>query len=227
MSASTAAARSADRTTRGPAPRRRPAAPRRVSGPARRPRTVAPAPSTRARLLRGLLALPDHHLLDRLIRGRYWIAVLGVGLLGIVAMQVAMLSMDARIGQSLERTAALERQNGVLSAEVSRLSSGERIQARAARMGMVSAPSTELRFLTAGRDGDASRAVATLRSPAPPVAPEPDPVVAETTAPAPTATTTTPTTGQPGTTQAPATGDPAAGAPASGQTATTPPTQQR
>ena len=35
--------------------------------------------------------LPDHRLLDRLVRGRAWIPVLGVLLAGIVATQVEVL----------------------------------------------------------------------------------------------------------------------------------------
>src|SRR5205085_660663 len=105
-----------------PAPR----APRRVSGPLRgriaaprdqsrtaapRPktRTTAPRPQTRtatrrapslgARAVAFVRALPDHGLIDRLVRGRAWIPVLGVMLAGIVAMQVAVLKLGAGVGR--------------------------------------------------------------------------------------------------------------------------------
>jgi hypothetical protein len=69
------------------APLRRPIAPRlprRVSGPARRRRRA------RSTVLERLLALPDHRLVDRLVRGRVWIPLIGFLLIGIVAMQVSM-----------------------------------------------------------------------------------------------------------------------------------------
>lgn len=153
-----AAARPAARSTR-PAPRRpagrraqtrpvSPRIPRRVSGPARgrarpamarrpdqRPEVVAAARVVAtARFVR---ALPDRPVVGRLVRGQGWIAVLGFLLIGIVAMQVSLLKLNAGIGRDVERAGNLERRNGELRAEVSRLSSGERIQARAAALGMV------------------------------------------------------------------------------------------
>ena len=53
-------------------------------------------------------ALPDHALLDRIIRGRAWIPLLGVLLAGIVAMQVEVLKLNAGIGRSIERGSALQ-----------------------------------------------------------------------------------------------------------------------
>jgi hypothetical protein len=81
-----------------------PKAPRRVSGPVRGrlADTVTSRPTRPAarrdrsaplgaRALAFVRALPDHPLLDRLIRGRAWIPILGVMLAGIVAMQVEVL----------------------------------------------------------------------------------------------------------------------------------------
>ena len=78
-----------------PAPLRLPPAPRRVSGPARRERVLErQSPGASAFLVR----LIDHPWLERLIRGRAWIAIVATALLGIVAMQVALLRLGAQIG---------------------------------------------------------------------------------------------------------------------------------
>src|ERR1700731_1031219 len=63
----------------------------RPQSPRARPRPLAspsrPAPlAARARAF--VRSLPDHAVIDRLVRGRVWILALGVMLAGIVAMQV-------------------------------------------------------------------------------------------------------------------------------------------
>ena len=109
-------------------PRVVPRAPRRVSGPGRR---AAPrrgrAPWT-ARALAALRAMPDHVIVDRLTRGRLWIGLIGCLLLGLVSMQVALLKLNAGIGRAVQQSANLERRNGELRAQISRLGSEERIQ---------------------------------------------------------------------------------------------------
>ena len=120
-------------------PRLRPAPPpRRTSGPARvttgraratQARAVAlPAPShPLAGVLDVLRGLPDARWLDRLLRGQGWIVLIGIALMGIVAMQVSLLKMNAGIGASIEQAGELERANADLRSEVSKLSSEERI----------------------------------------------------------------------------------------------------
>ena len=159
---------------RSPTPR----GPRRVSGPAR-PRvtrsaaTVAapvalPQPSFAPRALEALLRLPDNRWLDRLLRGRAWIALIAFALFGLVFMQVSMLGMNAGIGQSVEKSATLERQNADLRATVSSLSSEERIQRSAADMGMVMPQAGDVRFLQSrGAKLDAARASRVMRAPNP------------------------------------------------------------
>jgi len=126
---------------------------RRVSGPLRAPvprpagpgiggRPIAvPRPARRSapaaeRLLEALRALPDHRLLDRLVRGRAWIAILAVALLGIVFLQVSLLKLNSGIGRAVQHSALLQRENADLRDSVSRLSSGDRVQRLAARMGL-------------------------------------------------------------------------------------------
>jgi len=127
-----------------------PRAPRRVSGPAPRPRRGADQRTRRAagrggaaadpfvlRALRRTRQLADSRFLDRLIRGRLWIPLVAMGLMGIVFMQVSMLKLNAGIGRAVQSSATLERQNSSLRADVSRLESGSRIAGAAHDLGMV------------------------------------------------------------------------------------------
>jgi hypothetical protein len=167
--------------------------PRRVSGPARPadpPRTARTAPAARptspaprvrrapqvadalhqplgARLAGLVRTLPDHALLDRIVRGRLWIPLLGVLLVGIVAMQVEVLKLNAGIGHAMVRTAQLQSQDQRLRDAVSQLSDDQRIMADAAQMDMsMPLPSTP-KFLAGGKGSDLSRALANIHSPDP------------------------------------------------------------
>jgi hypothetical protein len=154
---------------RDPAPH----APRRVSGPVRdravpgtprragpfapRPRTVrAPAErrSLPARALSSVRALPDHALLDRIIRGRAWIPLLGVLLAGIVAMQVEVLKLGASMGRSLELSTTLQSRNELLQADVATLADDQRIERLAAGMGMIMPAPDAVSFLAAQPAGN-------------------------------------------------------------------------
>jgi cell division protein FtsL len=147
-------------------PRRRPARPAPAPRPAAKPRP-RPAGSTRARALRRLGAVVDSPLLDRLIAGRLWIPCIAVALLGLVFLQVSLLQLNSGIGRSVAAASALERDNAALKAEVSRLDSGERIQAVARAEGLVMPGPGDRRYLTVGWSADASRAARTLAAPAP------------------------------------------------------------
>jgi hypothetical protein len=142
-------------------PVRRPVGPRRVSGPARRPVVAAPAPRAVAPPRHRVV---DHPLLDRLIRGRTWIGIVGFALIGIVAMQVTRLKLNAGIGRSVERATQLTRENSLLTMQVSTLRAAELRQAGTARQGMVYAPPGDVRYLRAGR-ADAGRAAASILPP--------------------------------------------------------------
>jgi hypothetical protein len=201
--------------------RRHTAPPRRVSGPARgRAATTVHAPPRLAVRVGGAVhGIAEHHLLERITRGRAWIAILGIGLIGIVFMQVSMLRMNAGIGSAVERTGALERQNSALRASISELSSGDRIGAEATQLGLVM-PSGTARFLDA-RGADAGKAVASMTVPGEGIVPS-----ASTTTTTATATGTAPVLADTGVapnaelTAATTTADPAA-APAEPAAATT------
>src|SRR5580765_4203364 len=100
--------------------RRRSTAPlhhRRVSGPAR-PRAVPavalPAGRSRTGAFERLRGLPERRVVDRLLRGRLCIWVIGVMLGGIVAMQVSLLRLNAGISRAVISAQTLERQNSDL-----------------------------------------------------------------------------------------------------------------
>jgi hypothetical protein len=109
-------------------------------------------------------ALPEHRVIDRLLRSRAWIWALGALLGGIVAMQVSLLKLNSGISRAVETTTTLERQNALLERDIARLSRTNRIQAGAATLNMVLPPAGDVSYLTA-RPGDASRAVDRMRPP--------------------------------------------------------------
>jgi cell division protein FtsL len=137
--------------------------PRRVSGPSRRPAPAAAAPGILLGAAGLARTLPDCRAVDRLIRGRTWVAVIAVALIGIVAMQVHMLGLNAGIGRAVEKTTTLEQQNTALRMEVSRLGSSDRIAAEAQRLGLVMPNAGEVRYVRS-HDTDSARAARVMRS---------------------------------------------------------------
>ncbi|MGZ4173256.1 MAG: hypothetical protein ACXVQR_02145 [Solirubrobacteraceae bacterium] len=173
---------------RGAAPK----APRRVSGPQQgrvagstaapaRPRQTPiparPRPAARrrarpartaplsVRALAFVQSLPDRALVDRLVRGRAWIPLLGVMLAGIVAMQVELLKLNSTIGHGIDRSATLQSQNEQLRASVAGLADDQRIEGLAAKMGMIM-PSPDNVVFVAPRGGtDVQQALGAMRPP--------------------------------------------------------------
>jgi cell division protein FtsL len=162
-------------------------APRRVSGPARRAgadprRAPAARAGARSGVLARLRAVPDARLLDRLVRGRGWIAIVGVALIGIVFMQVSLLNLNAGISRAVTSAETLERQNATLRESIAQLDTGERISDAATEAGMVMPSAGEVTFLDARR-ADGRKAAASVRPPKPvvstaPAAPDPAPPTA-------------------------------------------------
>lgn len=214
--AATAAAR--DTLRARPVPRR----PRRISGPARAPRVPSRERDPLAvRLGRAAMRVGDARLLDRLVRGRAWIALLAIGLMGIVFMQVSLLRLNAGISRAVTAADTLDRQNSLLRADISRLDSGERIQDVAAKLGMVLPPAGDVHYLD-GREADGRRAAASIRPPSPVAATANATASATPATGAPAAATAAATTTAPAQ-AAPATSAPAQGA-ATGAAASTPAT---
>ncbi|HUA50358.1 MAG TPA: hypothetical protein VMA77_34310 [Solirubrobacteraceae bacterium] len=112
-------------------------------------------------------SLPDHAWLDRLVRGRWWIPVLGVLLAGIVATQVEILKLGASMGRAIEQTTTLTSQNEQLRDSVATLSDDRRIERLASGMGMVLPPPGAVGYLPSRPNGDVSGALANIHSPDP------------------------------------------------------------
>jgi hypothetical protein len=109
--------------------------------------------------------LPEHTLLDRIVRGRAWIPLLGVLLVGIVAMQVEILKLGTGMGRWIDRSSTLSTKNQALQANVAGLMDDQRIERLAAKMGMVMPDPATVSFLSAQRG--AARAVANIHAPDP------------------------------------------------------------
>lgn len=149
-----------------------PTRPRRISGPVRpvRPgvRDGSRQPAPRSLVLRvGALvgAASRHRLLDRLIAGKAWIAVVAFALIGIVTLQLGLLELNRGIGRSLERQGTLQRENATLSVENSELAAGGRVESRAQSQGMELVSPGALRFLGSDPRGDIGKAAAALNVP--------------------------------------------------------------
>lgn len=107
-----------------PAPKRRPAA--------AQPRLVVAAGRTAV----AVRQLPDSSLVVRMTRGRAWIAVLGLLLVGIVALNVATLSFAATAGQIDEQITALEKENSMLGSREAQHFSTARVRGQGAELGL-------------------------------------------------------------------------------------------
>jgi cell division protein FtsL len=157
--------------------------------PARTRGTAAPAPSPVARVLNSR-GMP---LVDRVLRGPFWVVMLGALLAGIVFLNVSVLELNRGIAQTDSKAAALERTNSSLRSRVAKLDSGERIQQLAAARGFVMPQPGDVTFLSP-RDSDAKLAARRITAPTPDTTAVPTATTTTPTAtitPAPTATTTT------------------------------------
>jgi hypothetical protein len=147
------------RTNTVAAPARAPAR----KGPARAPARKSPvrAPARRAPLRRpggqlipiavgtaaAVRQLPDSSLMVRMTRGRAWIAVLGVLLAGIVAVNVVTLSLAATAGHVESNIAALDAENSILRSRDAQRSGAARLRHDAAALGLTTASSDEIGYL--------------------------------------------------------------------------------
>jgi len=127
------------------APARAPArrAPARKPTPKRAPATTRPKLAIAAgRTAVAVRHLPDSGLVVRMTRGRAWIAVLGVLLVGIVALNVATLSFGASAGKIDEQITSLEGEISMLESREAKYFSTARIRNEGAAAGLAM-PTTE------------------------------------------------------------------------------------
>lgn len=121
------------------APRRKhpvPARPKRTAPARRHGGQLIPLAVGTASAVRGL---PDSSLIVRLTRGRAWIAVLGVLLVGIVALNVVTLSLAADVGHIDENVQALSEENSLLGSRDAQRSGAGRIAREGAELGLSAA----------------------------------------------------------------------------------------
>lgn len=149
-----AVAAPARRSTAAPAPapsrttppkRRAPArrAPARKPAPRRAPATARPKLAVVAgRTAVAVRQLPDSSLVVRMTRGRAWIGVLGLLLVGIVGLNVATLSFAASAGQIDEQITTLEKENSMLGSREAQHYSTARIRGQGSALGLAM-PTTE------------------------------------------------------------------------------------
>jgi hypothetical protein len=144
----------------------------RPRAPARPPlRLAAGGAAIVLRVAEATLEVSASRTMDRLVRSRAWVVIVAFGLIGIVAMQVSMLKFNAGIGRAVETAATLERSNASLRADVSRLSSGDRIQALAGARGFVMPEPADVTYLRAGGLGtEGVRAAQRMHAPDPQIA---------------------------------------------------------
>jgi hypothetical protein len=171
----TAPAPRPSRTTAPPKPRK-PARKNAAATPAKAPARRAPArkPATkRAPAARPKLAvvagrtavavrqLPDSSLVVRMTQGRLWIGVLGVLLVGIVALNVATLSFATAAGKVDQQITALEKENSMLESRVAERFSTARIRGEAGELGLAMSTTEEPRLIEY-KPGDVATAAARL-----------------------------------------------------------------
>ncbi|MBV9366990.1 MAG: hypothetical protein JOY89_22365 [Solirubrobacterales bacterium] len=138
---------------------------RRASSPVHRERTGQLPVGLARRIASFAAALPDHSWLDRVVRGRAWIPLLGVLLAGIVTAQVEILKLGASMGRALEQTTTLTAQNEQLRGSVAQLADGQRIERLAGAMGLVLPPPGAVGYLAARPGDDVSGALGNIHAP--------------------------------------------------------------
>jgi hypothetical protein len=151
------------RATAAPAPSRTTAPVRRA--PARKPAPRRAPASTRPKLavVAGRTAvavrqLPDSSLMVRMTRGRAWIAVLGVLLAGIVALNVATLSFATTLGGIDEQLTVLEKENSMLESREAQHFSTARVRGEASELGLLMPNTVEPQLIEYSPDDVATAA---------------------------------------------------------------------
>jgi hypothetical protein len=94
----------------------------------------------------------------RMTRGRTWIAVLGVLLAGIVALNVVTLSLAASAGQIDRNIQALDQENSILRFRDAQLSAVARVRHDAAALGLTIPTSDQVTFVETSPDDIATAA---------------------------------------------------------------------
>jgi hypothetical protein len=91
--------------------------------------------------------------------------LLGVLLVGIVAIQVEVLKLGASIGRSVSLATELQSRNELLRTSVARLSDDQRIMRQAAKLGMYMPGPTEVNFVPGHARNAVGNAISGIRTP--------------------------------------------------------------
>lgn len=149
------------------------------------PLRAAQAPFARALRSRG------SGVLDALLHGGGWIALVGVLLAGIVFFNVDLLKLNRDIAATAQQAGGVARENARLRLELARLDSSERIQRAAAAQGLLLPAPGDVRYLRSRPLLDARLAAKRVgeeaAAPGPAARITPAPVPTPTQAPAPPA----------------------------------------
>jgi hypothetical protein len=165
------------------APSRKPAAPKRKAAPARKKATsarAAAAPARRktapkrrpagvipiaaghaGRAAVAVTQLPESGLIHRLTRSRAWIGVLGLLLVGIVALNVVTLSFAASSGKVDVKNTELSKENSMLQSRVAEKYGQAKLRHEAAALGLAM-PTEAVPQLIQAHKGDVDEAAARL-----------------------------------------------------------------
>ena len=106
---------------------------RRVTGTARRTASVA-------------IHLPESTAVVGISRSRVWIAVIGVLLVGIVAINVVTVSYGAMSGKINSEIQKIDRQNSILKSQQTTALSMPRVEDAASAAGMVTPEPTDINY---------------------------------------------------------------------------------
>jgi hypothetical protein len=148
---------------------RRPAAQRRSAAPKRRARShITPIPGRLVPVAVGATAgavggLANSGVVVRLTRGRLWIGALAVLLVGIVALNVMSLSLNASSSKTGRQADELKQQNSALRAQLAGEVSSQKVQRLATSLGLIFPAPGDIRYLEP-ESGDAAEAARRLRS---------------------------------------------------------------
>ena len=164
---------------RGPRPaaRRRAESARRVAAAAEHARTGF-VPLAVGRTAGAVAGIADSGLVHRITRGRLWIGLLAALLVGIVALNVLALSLNASSSKVARQTDGLKRENSALQAQIAGELSNERVQASATKLGLIVPEPGSIRYLghrpatpPRSRPSRLANGAYTIGSVAPPAAP--------------------------------------------------------
>ncbi len=109
--------------------------------------------------------VPKQSWLDRIVRGRAWIPVLGIMLVAIVALRVEVLKLTSGVGTQIQEASELQSSNATLRSSVSELSGNQRIEQLAESMGMVMPGPMDVHFVPVAAGTHLASAIKGIHTP--------------------------------------------------------------